>query len=210
MEIKCFTVNPFAENCYLIWDEAGTGVIIDPGFYEEHEVNKLSNFVANNKIQIEEIWLTHAHIDHIFGCQEMYNLFGLLPRMHPKEATIYHSANVISGVYGLKNFDYPSPGNWLKEGQSLNIGNQSFEILFTPGHSPGSVSFYSKAHGFIISGDVLFEGSIGRTDLPGADFSTLIQSIKNQLLKLPHETKVLSGHGGQTTIGQEKLTNPFL
>lgn len=210
MNIQCFCVNPFYENTYLIWENPAHAVILDPGFYTPSEETEFLDFLDSRKLELKEIWLTHAHIDHIFGLEFLYKHFNLLPQMHQLEEFNYMSADQVCQLYGLKKFEMPLPDCSIGSKNHCTAGQLEFEILFTPGHSSGSISFYCPKEEVIFSGDVLFEGSIGRTDLPGGDYSTLIQSIQNKLLTLPSETQVYSGHGGVTTIGQEKATNPFL
>ncbi|MEO6190665.1 MAG: MBL fold metallo-hydrolase [Saprospiraceae bacterium] len=210
MHIQCFTTNPFSENSYLIWDDSLQAAIIDPGFYTKDDEVQFTQFLQSNKLELKELILTHAHIDHIFGCEFLFKEFGLRPRMHPKEEIVYQSADQICKMYDLKLFNFPAIGAPLVENTIYRIGDMSFKILFTPGHSPGSISLHDEVNSIIISGDVLFDGSIGRTDLPGGDHNTLIKSIKSQLLILPSHTRVYSGHGGITSIGQEKMSNPFL
>lgn len=210
MDIHCFSVNPFYENTYLFWTDPEQAVLIDPGFYTPVEEQQFLIFLENHGLTLSELILTHAHVDHIFGLSFIQKNFGLKPRLHASEMAIYKSANTVSGMYGLRQFDYPEPGAHLSEGPGQTFGGIKFDVFFTPGHSPGSLSFYAPDHGVLFSGDVLFEGSIGRTDLPGGDYDTLIRSIRTQLLPLPGQTRVYSGHGGVTTIGQERVTNPFL
>ncbi|MBK9270661.1 MAG: MBL fold metallo-hydrolase [Saprospiraceae bacterium] len=210
MDIHCFVVNPFAENTFLVWDKPSDAIIIDPGFYQEDEQTEFLNFIAANKLTVKHILLTHAHIDHIFGLEFLFQHLGIRPRLHPSELLVYQSAAQVSQMYGLKIFNYPSADADIIAGSELTLGNIQWKVLFTPGHSPGSVSYYVKEESVVFSGDVLFEGSIGRTDLPGSNYDTLIHSIQTNLLNLPNETRVYSGHGPVTTIGQEKLTNPFL
>ncbi|MBK9716514.1 MAG: MBL fold metallo-hydrolase [Saprospiraceae bacterium] len=210
MEIHCFTVNPFSENSYLIWSESKKAIVIDPGFYTQAEQYAFKEFILENGLQLEKVVLTHAHIDHIFGLEFIFKEFGLQPWMNLYEKPVYLAGGQISQMYGMNVFNYPEPGGWIDEQLEYPLADLNFEVLFTPGHSPGSISFYNKEHGVLFSGDVLFEGSIGRTDLPGGDHKTLISSIQKKLLILPHSTKVYSGHGGITTIGQEKMCNPFL
>lgn len=210
MELHCFTVNPFYQNTYLFWEDPDRAVIVDPGFYTSTERVDFQNFLSSHGLKLSEVILTHAHIDHIFGLEFVFKEFGLKPRMNRNEMMTYSMAVQVSQMYGLEVFKYPEVGDWIDEGSKQNFGGVEFDVYFTPGHSPGSLSFHSSKNQLLLSGDVLFEGSIGRTDLPGGDHGTLIRSIKEKLLPLPHQTKVYSGHGGITTIGQEKLTNPFL
>jgi len=210
MELHCFTVNLFYQNTYLFWEDPERAVIVDPGFYTVTERKNFQNFIEKHKLRLGELILTHAHIDHIFGLEFIYKEYGLKPRLHRSEMMVYSMAAQVSQMYGLESFSYPEVGDWLEEGGQQFFGGIEFDVYFTPGHSPGSLSFHSSENKLLLSGDVLFEGSIGRTDLPGGDHETLIKSIKEKLLPLPEQTKVYSGHGGITTIGQEKLTNPFL
>ena len=209
MQIKCFTVNPFYENSYLVWDEDKTAAVIDPGFYTAMEADEFNGFIRHHDLKLKEVLLTHAHLDHIFGCEMIYGKYGLLPRMHDREMVLYSTANQLSAMYGVSVFDYPAAGEWLVENSGITVGRMAFKVLFTPGHSPGGLSLYCAEEGILFSGDALFEGSIGRTDLPGGDMDILLDSIRSQLFTLPKETRVFSGHGGVTTIGQEVLTNPF-
>lgn len=210
MQFHCFVTNPFYENTYLLWDSNNIAVVIDPGFYSKDEEEIFLNFIRSKNLKLQGFLLTHAHIDHIFGSNFIYRNFGLLPRMNRKEEMIYRSAPVVAKMYGLNEFEYPEPGEYIIEDTNINIGEMNFEVLFTPGHSPGSLSFYQSDKNYVISGDCLFDGSIGRTDLPGGDYNTLIHSIKTTLLNLPENTTVYSGHGQSTTIRKEKVTNPFL
>lgn len=210
MQIKTFVFNPFSENTYLIWNEADEAVIIDPGMSNTDEEMEFRSFLVNNDLQLKHCILTHAHIDHIMGCQWIYDQFGLKPIMHQQETIVYDSGKQVAMMYGIGAIDLPEYNLFDLNQSHVQLGSIVFKMYFTPGHSPGSISYYSEEDQVVFSGDVLFEGSIGRTDLPGGDFNTLIHSIKTKLLPLANETRVYSGHGGITTIGQEKLTNPFL
>ncbi|NOT37262.1 MAG: MBL fold metallo-hydrolase [Saprospiraceae bacterium] len=210
MNIKTFIFNPFSENTYLIWDEDKIATVIDPGFYTEKEEKEFFVFIHSNQLKLKHCILSHAHIDHILGCKRIYEEYNLLPLMHSKEIPVYASGPEISKMYGLGSLLLPDFNILLDEQEILYLGKINFEVIFTPGHSPGSISLFNRTEEILFSGDVLFEGSIGRTDLPGGDFNTLIHSIQSKLMILPHGTKVFSGHGPMTTIGQEKLTNPFL
>jgi hydroxyacylglutathione hydrolase len=210
MQIKTFVFNPFSENTYLVWNEPEEAIIIDPGMSSPEEEVEFNAHLQDNKLRIKHCILTHAHIDHILGCDWIFKQFGLKPIMHPEEQIVYKSGKQVALMYGVGAIELPEYFLFGVDDEELSFGSVRFKMYFTPGHSPGSLSFYSEEDKVLFSGDVLFEGSIGRTDLPGGDFDTLINSIKTQLLPLPNETKVYSGHGGMTTIGQEKLTNPFL
>lgn len=211
MYIHCFTFNAFAENTYVVYNSKGTAWLIDPGCSSKFEENELLDFINSNNLTIVRIFLTHAHIDHILGCDFLYRKFGLIPEAHPAEQAVYESAEMVSQMYGVPYISGPKPTYNLFEGAELVFDDQnSFRCIFSPGHSPGSICFYNSAKNVLLAGDVLFDGSIGRTDLPGGNYDELIHSIKSKLLVLPADTIVFPGHGPSTTISEEKLTNPFL
>jgi hydroxyacylglutathione hydrolase len=195
----------FAENCYLIGDtRSREAVIVDPGeepamFLAELETRAWS---------LKSIWLTHAHIDHIMGVAEVHARSGAPIYLHPLDRPLYDALPQFGGWVGMKLERPPAPNYDLRAGQVLPVGGFQFVVRFTPGHSPGSVSFVSD--GMIFGGDVLFNGSVGRTDLPGGDATTLMATLQSEFLSLPDSTVVYSGHGPDTTIGVERLTNPFL
>jgi hydroxyacylglutathione hydrolase len=210
MKIKSFCFGPFSENTYVIYDDSQQCIIIDPGCNNNLENKELQNFISDNQLNPVRLVLTHAHIDHIIGNAFVFDTYKLLPEMHPFELDNLKMAGTVSRVYGIPYTAGPEPKNFLKESGELGFGNTVLEILFTPGHSAGSLSFYNRKQDILISGDVLFMGSIGRTDLPGGDFDTLANTIKNKLYTLPEQTRVYSGHGDVTGIGEEKYTNPFV
>ncbi len=211
MHIHCFTFNPFSENTYIVYNDDGSAWLIDPGCCNGEENASLSAFIKRNNLTVVRHILTHAHIDHILGCSYVYREFGLVPTAHLLEKPIFDSAVAVSKMYGIPYTAGPSPDYGLYDGAILEFGQHGrFRCIHCPGHSPGSICFYEENLGWLIGGDVLFEGSIGRTDLPGGDYDTLIRSIKERLLVLPHQTKVFPGHGNPTTIIQEKANNPFL
>ena len=195
----------FLENCYLVGDDAtGTAAIIDPG--EEWET-----FLAElerRRWRLEAIWLTHAHLDHIVGVAEIHAATGAPIWLHPGDRALYDTLPQQGLWFGLRLAPPPPPRHALAAGDRLAVAGHCFEVRHTPGHSPGSVSLVGD--GVVFSGDALFAGSIGRTDLPGGDYDTLIMSIRRELLSLPDETIVLSGHGPPTTIAAERAGNPFL
>jgi glyoxylase-like metal-dependent hydrolase (beta-lactamase superfamily II) len=210
MQIKKFTFNPIQENMYIIYDEAKECIIIDPGCYFHHEREELVDFISENNLKPIKLINTHCHLDHICGNKYVAETWGL-----KLEASILDEYNLERSIQAGKLYNMPiepSPPIEvdLKEGDEIRFGNSLLTILFTPGHSAGSLSFYSEEHKILIAGDVLFKMSIGRTDLPGGDFDTLISTIKTKLFILPEETIVYSGHGDETTIGDEMKYNPFL
>jgi hydroxyacylglutathione hydrolase len=208
--VKAFVFNPVQENTYLLYNEQGSGIMIDPGCYFAEERDELLQFMEQNKIHLRLLLNTHCHLDHVFGNQWIHTTFGLLLHIHEKEKQVLDFAPTSGLMWNLPFDNYNGELLWLKEGEEILLDDDRLAIRFTPGHSPGHVCFYCKEQGFVIGGDVLFQGSIGRTDLPGGNFNTLISSIKTQLFPLPDETIVYSGHGPQTTIGYEKKHNQFL
>jgi hydroxyacylglutathione hydrolase len=210
LEIKSFTFNPFQENTYILYDETGECVIIDPGCYEAEEKKELENFISEKRLKPVKLLLTHAHIDHILGNNFVTGKYHVKIEMNEHDVKLMQAAPTYGEMWGIRCEPSPDPDVLLKEGDIVKFGNSKLEIFFTPGHSPGSICFYNSESNFVIGGDVLFNGSIGRTDLPGGDFDTLISSIKDKLFPLGDACKVYSGHGPHTTIGHEKMSNPFL
>jgi hydroxyacylglutathione hydrolase len=210
LQIKSFTFSPIQENTYVLFNEQKSAIIIDPGCYFDDEKNTLKNWVVEHHLQVKYLLNTHCHLDHVFGNKFVAETFDLELHIHQLEKPVLEYAPV-SGLNWSMPFDNYS-GNliFLEESDKISLDNDVLDILHTPGHSPGSISFYSAAQDFIISGDVLFRESIGRTDLPGGNFETLAASIKEKLYTLPETTKVYSGHGGPTTIGYEIRNNPFV
>ena len=210
VKVKIIYLQSFPQNTYLIWDENGEAAIIDPGNYSQTEHDTLQQFIEAHQLQLRRCLLTHAHVDHILGCDFVYRTYNLLPEAHKEELFFINRMSQSATMYGVPFEQAPSPISFLVEGQIIDIGGIQLKCLFTPGHSPGSISFYCEASNVVISGDALFMQSIGRTDLPMGNYDTLIESIRSQLFTLPSNTKVYSGHGPSTTIGFEKVNNPFL
>ncbi len=209
-KIAAFVFNMFQENTYVVYDETLQCAIVDPGCHNEQEQDALLNFFTAEKLQPVLLLNTHCHVDHIMGNNFVFEKFGIKPRLHQDELPILVNAPRYAGMFGVSIIPSPYSENFIKEGEIIQFGNTELEVLFTPGHSPGEVSFYCREEKFLLAGDVLFQQSIGRTDLPGGDYDTLIESIKNKLLPLGDEVKVYSGHGPATTIGAEIRSNPFL
>ena len=210
MQVKSFTFGPFQENTFVLYDNTGDCVIVDPGCYSASEENELKNFVSENKLNPKMLLNTHCHVDHIAGNSFVFDTYGLKPIIHEADLFILNNQQAVSTTYGLPCNLSPQPLRFMFDGELITFGNTTLKVIHTPGHAPGHVVFYNAENKILINGDVLFKGSIGRTDLPGGDFETLINSIKQKLFVLPDTTVVYSGHGSSTTIGNEKKTNPFL
>ena len=210
ISIQKFTFNGFQENTYVIYDKDNC-VIIDPGCYDKHEQDELSNFIESKGLKPQAMLLTHAHIDHVLGCAFVQSKYDIDFYMHKEDTLTLNSVSNYAHVYGFSGYTAPSaPNKELKHGDQLQFGEIEFEVKFTPGHSTGHVVFYNAANKFVINGDVLFAGSFGRVDLPGGDIAVLKRSIHEEMFSLPDDTVVYCGHGNETTIGQEKLTNYIL
>jgi glyoxylase-like metal-dependent hydrolase (beta-lactamase superfamily II) len=208
--IKQFTFNPFQENTYLLIDEKNNSIIIDPGCYSNSEQQTLKTYIEKNNIIPVSLINTHCHIDHILGNNFVIDTYKVPFIMHNKDLSTLNNTVTYAPAYGF-NIEPPyQPTEFIDEGDIIKLGNNQFEVLFVPGHAPGHIVLVNHAQKFIIGGDVLFYGSIGRTDLPGGDHQTLITNIKQKLLTLPNDYEVFPGHGPSTTIGFEKKNNPFL
>ncbi|HEY9561664.1 MAG TPA: MBL fold metallo-hydrolase [Anseongella sp.] len=210
INIQQFEFNPLVENTYILYDETGECVVIDPGCHNREEQDRLAGFVREKKLKPVLLINTHCHIDHVLGNKFVSDMYGLLPRFHREEEAILHAMVPYAASMGLPYNASPPAEVFLKEDEPVRFGNASLDSLFTPGHSPGSLSFFSPEDRFVIAGDVLFQRSIGRSDFPGGDFDTLIRSIETQLFPLGDDVKVFPGHGPATTIGFERENNPFL
>lgn len=207
--IQSFVFNPFEENTYVVYDETGEGAIIDPGCHDPEEKKILTDFIAEKRIVVKLLLNTHCHIDHVLGndfVKEKYNVPFLI---HAKEEPVLRAVKTYASAYGFPQYHETLPDKFLTPGAPVSFGNTSFEVLFLPGHAPGHVGFYHSLSKSLLSGDVLFERSIGRTDLPGGDFNTLISSIQRTIFALPDDVTVYPGHGNPTTVGEEKVYNPF-
>ncbi len=211
MEIHQITFNTFQENTFILWDNTRDCIIIDPGCYEKNEEQELVDFINKNNLNPVKLINTHCHIDHILGNKFVSEKWDLELYMNKIDLPLLEDSGDIARMYGFEDYKgSPYPKHYLEEGDILEFGESKLEILFTPGHAPGHICLFNKEERFIVSGDVLFNGSIGRTDLPGGDFDTLIESIKTKLMTLQDETIVYCGHGPSTSIGRERLSNPFL
>jgi len=208
--LKQFTFNPFQENTYILYTDSREAFIIDPGNSNSRENTILTQFIQEKELKLNRLLLTHGHIDHIMGNQYIYETYGLLPEINEKDLFFIESMEKTANMYGLQAEPSPFPKQFINHNDRITLGNYELQCITAPGHSPGSICFYCPSINLLIGGDVLFQNSIGRTDLPMGNHEELISSIKNNLFILPKETKVYSGHGPSTTIGNEMATNPFL
>lgn len=210
-EVVQLTFNPFQENTYLLYDDTKQGVIIDPGCLDVSEKQELARTIQALGVTPVRLLNTHCHLDHVFGNRFVAEKYHLSLEIHSGEISMLERAPQAAMLYGVPYPELsPAPGAFIEDGDIIEFGNTRLEAILTPGHSPASLSFFCAESNFLIAGDVLFYGSIGRTDLPGGDYDTLIESIVNRLLPLGDNVTVYSGHGQATTIGFEKQHNPFL
>lgn len=208
--VHSLTCNGFGEQTYIVELGQGQLLVVDPGMATSEERKAFQALCTRLKAQPTEVLLTHAHLDHVMGCHWMFQTFGLAPRMHPKDAPTYQQGPVAAQMYGISMDPLPEPRLDVKEGQVLVFGDVRMEVRFVPGHAPGHLAFVCHEAGWVLGGDVLFQRSIGRTDLPGCHAPDLVRSIEQQLYTLPDETVIWPGHGGPTTVGEEKALNPFV
>lgn len=208
--LKSFTFNPFQQNTYLVYDDEQTAFIIDPGNSTASENETLKNFIDEKKLNLKRLLLTHAHIDHVLGNRFIFDTYGLLPEVNKEDLYFIEKMPQTAAMYGVSAEPSPYPEKYINEGDSITLGKYEFECIHTPGHSPGSISFYNKENKLLIAGDVLFYGSVGRTDLPLGNHADLMHSIKEKLFLLDDDVKVYSGHGQATTIGFERDHNPYV
>ncbi len=210
MQIQKFTFNYFSENTYLLYDETLKCAIIDPGCCNKEEENALKIFIASKNLKPILLLNTHCHIDHILGNAFVADTYNLDLHIHKKDLEVLNTGIIVADRYGIPYHPSPDAKVFLEDGETIRFGNTSLDIIFTPGHSPGSICFINHENKSVIGGDVLFQGSIGRTDLPGGDFETLANSIRTKLYTLPDGYTVYPGHGDKTSIGIEKISNPFV
>lgn len=208
--IATFCFNPFQENTYIISHANKDCWIIDPGCYTLQEQKRLTQYIEQHALRPVKLINTHCHLDHIYGNKFIATEYNLELGIHKKELDTLHRAEIGARMFGAKIPERQEPGYFIEEHEILQLADVSFHVLFTPGHSPGSICFHNTEEQYVIVGDVLFLGSIGRTDLPGGDYDTLIKSIKTKLLVLDTPTEIYNGHGPSTTIGEEIKNNPFL
>jgi len=208
--IKTFTFNAFQENTFVVYNDNKESIIIDPGCSNSNEQDTLIAFIESEELMPVRLINTHCHIDHVLGNSFIAEKYNLKLEAHSLEKEVLNSCEMVSKMYGIPYDKSPDIGSFIKEGEKVKLGDEHFDTLLCPGHSPGSLCFFHEESKTLIGGDVLFMSSIGRTDLPGGDHDTLIRSIKEKVFALPDDTTVYPGHGPTTSIGIEKKTNPFL
>ena len=214
MTVQSFTVSPFAENCYVV-HAGGEAALVDPGTASGAERRLVLDYLGAHGLRVRHLLLTHAHIDHVFGCAFFAERFGAAAewggwQLHRADLPLLENAAVQAELFGVRITPPPAPTHFLEAGETIPLGEGAFSVRHAPGHAPGHVVFVNEEDGFVLGGDVLFQGSIGRTDLWEGSYPLLLQSIREQLLTLPDETVVYAGHGPATTVGHERRTNPFL
>ena len=211
LNIKRFVTNAIGENCYLVWDDTRETAIIDCGAWDEQKEAKIAHFIEENDLRPVLALQTHMHFDHIMGLPFLHRRYGLQPMCHALEQPVYEAAPaMVLGWFGQQMPPLVPVGEYLVDQQVLRLGNTPIRVLHTPGHTPGGLCFYLPDDKLLFSGDTLFQGSVGRSDLPGGDVQALIRGIWDQLLSLPDDVTVLPGHGPETTIGDERRSNPYL
>ena len=208
--VQKFTFNPFMENTYVLYDSSKECVIIDPGCFSNEEEQILSNFISENKLNPVMLWHTHSHLDHMFGSSYVMNTYNIELWIHNEDFQTLMAFNRACDMYGIpvKN-NSPKECKFFDIQNGITFGNSTIEMRFVPGHAPGHVVFISNESNFVVNGDCLFDGSIGRTDLPGGNHQQLLESIRRELFSLNENMVVYCGHGSETTIGKEKYSNPF-
>ncbi|GAB3649557.1 MBL fold metallo-hydrolase [Echinicola sediminis] len=210
LQVKVFTFNPFQENTYVLYDETKKAIIVDPGCYEKGEKESLKNFIQEHQLQPVRLLNTHCHIDHVLGNDFVSSSYQIPLEIHPKEEQVLKAVGAYASNYGFPAYVECEDFTYFEEGNTIEFGNTQLQVIWVPGHAPGHVVFYHAESKTCIGGDTLFQGSIGRTDLPGGDHQTLLEAIKAKLFALPDDVTVYPGHGPATTIGHEKQYNPFV
>ncbi len=209
IQVHYFTFNAFRENTYILSDHTKECVIIDPGCHTDVEKRILKKFIEDNKLKVKLLLNTHCHIDHVLGNQFVKTTYKVPLWIHALEEAPLRSVQVYAPIYGVPDYEPAEVEGFISEKDTIHFGESSLQVLFVPGHSVGHLAFYSAENKFCISGDVLFNGSIGRTDLPGGNYDTLMNSIFNVIYALPDNTTVYCGHGEPTSVAHEKKFNPF-
>lgn len=212
LHIQRFIVNMIQENCYIVHDETNEGVIIDCGAFYPEEKEAIKHYIKGSHLNIRHLLDTHLHFDHILGNEYLFNTFGLEPEASEKDLSLYeHIDEQLADFLGLQGYriHLPPLKRCLDDGETVTFGTHTLHVIATPGHTPGGLEFYCKEERVLFSGDSLFRRSIGRTDFPGGNYDDLVHSLKQKIMVLPDDVKVLPGHSLSTTIGGEKKNNPY-
>ena len=210
MQYKTFIFSPFQENTYVLYDETNECIVVDPGNFSSAENFELDTFIKDNNLKLVAIVNTHNHLDHIFGLKYLVDTYGVDFVCHKDEIPYIDHFRATCNAYGLAlDYDPPKPTKLIEHNDIYKFGNTELRVILVPGHSAGGVALYNEKDGLLFCGDILFQGSVGRADLPGGNYELLISGIREKLFVLPDATEVFSGHGNKTTIGVEKRTNPF-
>ena len=210
LKVKAFNFNPFQENTYVVSRESGETIIVDPGCFFPEEERELVDYIESNELKPTAIYNTHCHIDHVLGGAFVKEKFEIPFYCHEKDLEWLRAVKIYASNYGFDNYREFSHNGTYDENDTLFEGDEELEVLFLPGHAPGHTALVNHPQKIALVGDVIFDGSIGRTDLPGGDHETLIRSIKEELFKLPDDYTLFTGHGPETTIGKERVSNPFV
>jgi hydroxyacylglutathione hydrolase len=209
LNVQCFTFNVLQEHTYVVYDETKNCAIVDPGCFEAHEKQRLSDFIRAQNLQVTHLINTHCHIDHILGNQYIKDSYGVKLTIHPKEITNLQLAPTYAPIYGIIGYEPTEPDLFVEAGDNIIIGNSTLEVLHVPGHSLGHIALYSRKDAICLVGDVLFKGYVGRTDLPGGNYDSLLDSICKKLFPLGDQVTIYPGHGPTSTLGAERQHNPF-
>ena len=210
VKVEALVFNAFQVNTYLVSDSQGNCLVVDPAFYTPDEADYFDRYIMSQGMKVGGQVNTHCHVDHVLGVRHLRNKYGCKLRAHQNESALLNNVPMMGEVFGLQVEPLEGIEEILNDQDEIPVGDSLLRAIMVPGHSPGSLAFYSEEGGFVVTGDVLFQGSIGRTDLPGGDYDTLIRSIREKLLCLPPETIVYPGHGEPTSIAVEARENPFL
>lgn len=210
LKIHSFCFNPFQENTYILYNEQKESIIIDPGMYTSVEFDQFYQFIEDNSLQPKLLLNTHCHLDHVFGNNAICDRYQLTAHFHPNEQMIIDRLPDVGAKWGIPTEAFTGPVKYLQDKDIIELGEDKFQALLTPGHSPGSLCFYNAAQSILIGGDIIFMDGVGRTDLPASNPLDLIKSIHETILPLPEQTTIYSGHGPATSLRREKLHNPYL
>jgi glyoxylase-like metal-dependent hydrolase (beta-lactamase superfamily II) len=210
LTIHSFCFNAFQENTYVIYNEKKNAMIVDPGCYLKNEQDELSGFISENKLKPTLLLNTHCHLDHVFGNNFVSEQYGLTAHFHKNEQAVIDRLPQGGERWGVPCEPYKGPVQYIEQDEIIQLDDATFQVLLTPGPSPGSVCFYNKQQDFMIGGDLIFKDGVGRTDLPGCNPLDLINSIRTQILPLPDTMTIYAGHGPETTLGREKKANPYI